>query len=1577
MKTLKKLWMIWERLIIRLLTPVFRLFMGRHHAPLATYEVVCGARHGSEDNQKRGFFIIAWNSFASRPLLIIGLILIIALIPAIYFSFLNQKRAEAAWYDDSWLYRTALTINNSGSADSNKKVKFDIDTATLYSAGKIQLDCGDSRFTDINGRALKYYIDSASGACNTNSTDYYVLVPTINAGATVIYHYYDNPAAANGTQLAQFSEATFSPSSTTAASEEQSQGPVAYWKFDDGTGTVAQDATQNNNDGTFGAGAAAPTWQTEDMCVSGKCLKFDGSDDYVSVNDSSSLRLTSAGTISLWVKFNTLSANNPLVSKKLVTWNSNDGYQLYWDDASGGIIDFVGTGSSYERVAFAPTIGKWYHIEAVIDSSLTGANMVKIYINGVLQTATTEYTAGALVAGTQNLRLGYESADYPTPLNGFLDEVKIYPYARSAAQIKADYASAGSAHGSSVQIGSVNPRESLSQGLVGYWKMDETSGNAADSSGNSVTLTNNGTMSYSAGKFGNGANTTVNTKYLSTTTAISGVKTVAFWINPSATTTYPIDLNGTQTITATSGTISANNFTGATIYVNGAASSTLAASSWQHVVVTTNTSFNTGTMTIGLVGSNTMNGSIDDVRIYNRTLSAVEVRALYNWAPPAVARWSFDEGTGQYAYDTSGNSNTGTLGSGATPDSADPSWISGKYGKALSFDGSNDYVSVTDPGSNSILDVTNAITLNAWVKFTTIPDSSGSYIISKGADMYDLLAYNADNGKITFYLTTSGGVKSLKTTDAYNDNNWHHIIGTYDKDAGSNNMKIYIDGLAVNSTTHTGTINADNNRLGIGIYGAANNYEWGGKIDDVRIYNYARTQKQIVEDMLGSPKPVGAGGNAGQPAVAYYKFDEGADNTCSGGVNDACNSGSGGSSLDGAESGMAVPATSTSGWTNSGKFGKGLVFDGSNDYVDAGTNGSLNIGTDLTLEAWFKTTSSSVTVLLNKGTTSDWLYAASEEADGNMLCKIYQSGVGTGYLETVDLGTKVVNDGAWHHIACVVSGTTLTQYIDGKVDATDSTPSGTRDTTSAGGFSIGRFNWTTTYNWSGTIDEVKIYNYALTQDEILTDYNRGASLVLGSISTDSDGSSASFADSRGYCVPGDTTSCAAPVGEWNFEEKTGTSAYDTSGNGYTGTLTNGPTWKSAGRCKKGACLDFNGSTNYVDVGEVSLAGQSAFSIEAWVKLDSLNTQRHIVDKDETGTDYPEYILYVSSNNKVYFWFSTANTSGGWGSPTGSSTTLTTETWYHLAGTYDGSYIRVFINGVLDPSSPITRTGTPYDNNDNTFIGAGKQTAPPGYGYNFDGLIDQVRIYNYARTPAQIAWDYNQGKPIAHYKFDECQGGTAYDSSENQNNGTITIGSTLPQNSVGTCTDGQSTSAWYNGRNGKYNYSLKFDGADDKVDVNDNASLESSTISISTWVYITGTTGNYQVVAIKGSTDYEISITSDLHPRFGITNSSASRVVWDLTSITLSQNTWYQLALTYDGLQINAYVNGQYIDHRDQTGNVRNSVSGLAIGYLTNTYWLKGQIDDVRIYNYALTATQIKNLYNQGSAVQFAPITGSP
>ncbi len=107
---------------------------------------------------------------------------------------------------------------------------------------------------------------------------------------------------------------------------------------------------------------------------------------------------------------------------------------------------------------------------------------------------------------------------------------------------------------------------------------------------------------------------------------------------------------------------------------------------------------------------------------------------------------------------------------------------------------------------------------------------------------------------------------------------------------------------------------------------------------------------------------------------------------------------------------------------------------------------------------------------------------------------------------------------------------------------------------SPGNISVGIDSYYASDIFDGLIDEVYIYNYALSEDEINTLYNQGQSAVMGDdASRDNDGTAVT-GKSKDYCIPGDTAQCDPPVGEWKFDELGGTTAYDTSGNGNDGSF---------------------------------------------------------------------------------------------------------------------------------------------------------------------------------------------------------------------------------------------------------------------------------------------------------------------------------------------------------------------------------------------------------------------------------------
>lgn len=1467
---------------------------------------------------------------------LISLLILILFLPVAYYLTTHPFKTQAAWFNDQWGYRKEIPVTAHTSAETNVYLNLTgaaaLDTSDTT---KFQTDCGDLRFTDARGEALKYYLVSG---CGTATTVIHVLIPNFPAGAQTFYYYYGNPTVGNSTEPADFSTAASGVTIGSFGTEEKSPAPVAYWKLDEGYGTSAFDATGHGFTGTL---TNSPTWLAEELCVAGKCLNFDGSasDRHVNIAHNSSINFAASDnfSIALWERIpvtqvDTVSTQNMLMEK----WTCCTGGYPYviriWNQthANNGKISacrYDGTNNPCIDSVKLVNDNAWHYIEFVKN----GATLY-LYIDGVLDNTASDTTTGT-TTNTAPLYVGIRNgAD--NPLTGALDDVKIYNYSRSAAQVKTDY-NAGKAHaatakGSSVSFSNRDNNDALSNGLVGYWKMDETSGNAADSSGNSYTLTNNNIATFVSGKFGNAASLNGTTQSFSTSTNIGRVQTISFWVNPTSSTTYMVDLDGTKTITATSGTIAANNFADSTIYINGVAGTTLTANVWQLVTVTTNNFVTTSALSVGKVGSNYLSGNIDEVRLYNRALSPAEVASLYNWAPGPVGYWKFDENTGQSANDTSGSGYTGTLGATSSPGSDDPTWSVGKIGQALSFDG-NDRV---DVGDN--LDFSGDFTLEAWFK-STGGDGTSPMIINKAATAGSLgyaltIADTPNTLRFVVYNTVnSGWLETYSTTVVMADNLWHHAEGVI---SGST-AYLYLDGKleATDNTTSGTRVTNSPDQLQIG-HRSTTNY-FVGLIDNVRLYNYARTPKQVVEDMnAGHPAP----GSPVGSYVARWKFDDLSGTT----AQDTTSN----------NNDLTLSAAS---WTTNGKFtgawnGTNAVWLSRADDADFDFAATEDFSTSL----WFKsdsTTNPTATeYLVNKASSIIQGYAVYANTSGQ-ICFAIDDDVAWD-PDVSSCTTDDFYDGLWHQVLAVRDTTadTLAIYVDGILRDSDTDTTSATLANSLSLFIGDRDGVDNGDEFASDLDEIKFFRSALTTDQIKLDFNQGSSQVLGSLSTASDGTTASNSAERSYCVPGDTGTCSAPVGEWKFEEGSGASANDTSGNGQTGTIT-GATF-SAG--KVGKSLNFNGGTDTVSsIGSIS----GIKTVEFWINPTS--TTANIIDINTTG---PAYISASAGTiSATGFTSATIYVNGV------VSSTLTANIWQFVTVTTD--------TGLLGSAIQLGRAN----------------------GTSLTGKLDQVRLYDSARTPAQIAWDYNRGSPLARWKFDECQGTTAYNAAPNANgtaagmNGTIAAGAS-GNTAVGTCTT-SATTMWYNGRTGKFNSALDFDGTDDNITVASTATLQiTGDITVSAWINMASFTDNDYIYA--HSTDGETSATNNLYSLRWNTASGndllyehengAGVDTVNTFDTNLSAGAWYNIVTVRNATTntIKIYVNGT---QQDSTYTYTNDPDGGTSGYLTigarnaldtSLGFVDGLIDDVQIYSYALSPVQIKSLYNDG-AVRYGPTTGNP
>ncbi|MCK2214615.1 PQQ-dependent sugar dehydrogenase [Actinomadura sp. ATCC 31491] len=199
------------------------------------------------------------------------------------------------------------------------------------------------------------------------------------------------------------------------------------------------------------------------------------------------------------------------------------------------------------------------------------------------------------------------------------------------------------------------------------------------------------------------------------------------------------------------------------------------------------------------------------------------------------------------------------------------------------------------------------------------------------------------------------------------------------------------------------------------------------------------------------------------------------------------------------------------------------------------------------------------------------------------------------------------------------------------------------------------------------------------------------------------------------------------VAAYGMNEGAGATTADASGRGNTGTLT-ATTWNAAGRY--GQALSFNGTSSWVTVPDAaSLRLTTGMTLEAWVRPAAVTGWRTVVMKQHAGGE--AYTLTAGSDsNRPHTAIHTTS-----GADVGAPSQLPLNAWSHLAATYDGGYLRLFVNG--------TQVGQTYKTGairtDNGVLRIGGNSV---WGEYFSGLLDEVRVYDRALTAAQIQTDMN-------------------------------------------------------------------------------------------------------------------------------------------------------------------------------------------------------------------------------------------
>ena len=622
-----------------------------------------------------------------------------------------------------------------------------------------------------------------------------------------------------------------------------------------------------------------------------------------------------------------------------------------------------------------------------------------------------------------------------------------------------------------------------------------------------------------------------------------------------------------------------------------------------------------------------------------------EASATVTAPPPTglVASYGLDAGSGATAVDQSGNGNNGTL--------TNATWAgasAGRYGNALSFNGTNASVSV--PHSSSLA-LSSALTIGAWIKPTSLTNNDWNTVLLKERPGYYGWALYANTGS----NRPSGNVYTSADHDLRGSAQlpvgvWTYLTATYDGTV----LALYVNGTQVASSFISGAIISSTGALKMGGNAIWSEY-FNGLIDEVRVYNRALSAAQIQADMNASisspdtvppsaPGTLTATGGLGQISLAWGPAT---DNVGVVKYN--------------------VHRSTTPGFTPT--TANRVAQPTGTNYIDAG----LAAGT-----YYYKVT--------------------AEDAAGN----VGSPGNEASGVAAADTTPPAVS------ITSPTNGATVSGSVPVNANATDN------GTVAGVQFKLDGANL-------GAEDTVAPYSISW---DTFTAANGSHSLTA--LARDAAGNTTL---STGVPVTVQNLSPPGLVGAWAFDEGSGTAIGDQSGRGNNGTVANG-TWVTGG--KFNGAVSFNGNNTSVTIPDsATLDLTTGMTLEAWVRPSFVGDWRTAVMKEQPGNLVYGLYANVSGDRpatEIYV--------GGAGRLLNGTSTLPAGAWSHLAATYDGATARLYLNGAQ--VAQLTQAGSILTSNSPLRIGGNSV-----WGEYFNGLIDEVRVYNRALTTTELQSDMNR------------------------------------------------------------------------------------------------------------------------------------------------------------------------------------------------------------------------------------------
>ncbi|MBI1225787.1 MAG: T9SS type A sorting domain-containing protein [Bacteroidetes bacterium] len=586
------------------------------------------------------------------------------------------------------------------------------------------------------------------------------------------------------------------------------------------------------------------------------------------------------------------------------------------------------------------------------------------------------------------------------------------------------------------------------------------------------------------------------------------------------------------------------------------------------------------------------------------------------------------------------------------------------------------------------------------------------------------------------------------------------------------------------------------------------------------------------------------------------------------------------------------------GWANNA-----FEFDGTQSYLEAPNNAALNTNYT-TVAFWVKVNAlpaSGEAFLLSFGGWQErWKISLPDH--GKLVWTTNNS---SGISDMDAGGGNELTTGVWKHVAFVHDGTNDLIYING-VQIAQKAVSGTMNSTTKP-LGIG-YNPIDVGNYfNGDLDEIQIFGTALTAGQIMALYtaqNTAPTVTPGIVA------SYSFSKNTLDATPFANHATASDVTPTTDRFGFGNSAYE-----------------------------FNGTSSEITAANSAQLNSPYTTVSFWVKPNSLPATGEAFLLSFGGWQ-ERFKISVPSHGKVVW--TTNNSSGISDMDAGDGNELVVGKWTNVVAVHDGTNDKIFINGVLANSKAVSGT-------------MNSTTYPLGIGYNavdggswFDGVLDEIQIANVALTDIQVAAAYAAqttfpGTPttlVANYSLN----GNGIDATQFANNAILDASAVAVPNRHGwggNALQGAATAA-------------------------NSVALQSDYTTINFWVKPDAfpTSGEAFILSNGGWQErWKISLPNHGKPVF--TTHSGGVCCSDMDSGTpLTIGTWTMVTMVHDGTNDKIYFNGAEVANKATAGALDKTKYPLGIGYdpIDNGSFFDGSLDDIQIYNVALSAAEITALF---------------